>query len=247
MIICESFYTLQGEGSFIGIPSIFIRTSSCNLRCGWCDTPYTSWWNEGNKITPDEVINRIWKEHGFVEHVVISGGEPMIQKDINTLVHHLEYDGHKVTVETNGTIFKEDVKPTLFSISPKLSNSNPHAANFPEGIRKNKSHDEVSDIIERARNTHIKNNNLKTLKKYIDCGIDYQMKFVVQGDQDMDEIREIVETYDIPRNKVYLMPEGFTRKLQRARSLEVAEICKREKFIFCPRLHVELWGTKRGV
>jgi 7-carboxy-7-deazaguanine synthase len=247
MVICESFYTLQGEGSFIGIPSVFIRTSHCNLRCGWCDTPYTSWWNEGDKIHADEVIERISDEHGFVEHVVISGGEPMIQKDMGELVEKLKKNGHIVTIETNGTIYKEDVKPNLFSISPKLSNSIPNNICYPEGIAKDKTNDEIEKAIDKAKKLHLRNNNLDILEKFVNGECDYQMKFVVQGDQDLKEINDIVANYCIPRNKVYLMPEGFTRELQRQRSLEIAELCKEEKFIFCPRLHVELWGTKRGV
>ena len=76
MLISEVFYSLQGEGSLVGVPSVFIRTSGCNLRCAWCDTPYASWNPEGKNRSIDELIAEI--DRHPTEHVVLTGGEPMI-------------------------------------------------------------------------------------------------------------------------------------------------------------------------
>ena len=76
MKISEIFYSIQGEGSLIGVPSVFVRTSGCNLRCTWCDTPYTSWQPEGQLLSVDEVISQV--EAYKARHVVVTGGEPMI-------------------------------------------------------------------------------------------------------------------------------------------------------------------------
>lgn len=237
MLISEIFYTLQGEGFYCGCPSIFIRTSGCNLRCNFCDTYYTSWFTEGGKKTPDEIIKEIYDQWGYVKHVVISGGEPTIQKDLPELVDKLIDKNHIVTIETNGTIYKENLKPSLFSISPKTNNSIPDETKYPKEAQYN----------QKQQTLHIKNNKLDNLHNYIKSDIPYQIKFVTIDENDLQEIDNIVDEYSIPSENVYLMPEGFTKESQEKRALKVAEICKDKKYIFCPRIHVELWGNKRGV
>src|SRR5215469_9962101 len=74
--IAEIFYSLQGEGSLVGVPSVFVRTSGCNLRCVWCDTPYTSWHPEGEERTLPSIVAEV--EQYPARHVVVTGGEPMI-------------------------------------------------------------------------------------------------------------------------------------------------------------------------
>jgi sulfatase maturation enzyme AslB (radical SAM superfamily) len=78
--IAEVLYSIQGEGSLVGVPSVFVRTSGCNLRCAWCDTPYTSWHPEGD----DWTLERIWAAVDAypARHVVLTGGEPMIAREI---------------------------------------------------------------------------------------------------------------------------------------------------------------------
>ena len=119
----EIFYTLQGEGKWVGTPSVFFRTSYCNLRCLWCDTAYTSWYPENKDITVSEAFHAI-TEYG-VQHVVITGGEPFIQgKELMALCAMLSANGHHITIETNATVFVP-VQAHLISMSPKLSNSTP--------------------------------------------------------------------------------------------------------------------------
>src|SRR5437879_196661 len=101
MKIAEIFYSIQGEGILTGVPSVFVRTSGCNLRCQWCDTPYTSWNPEGRDMTQDEILAEVRAHHP--SHVVVTGGEPMIAPGIVELTREL---GMHVTIETAGTVYK---------------------------------------------------------------------------------------------------------------------------------------------
>src|SRR5258708_5450135 len=123
MKLSELFYSVQGEGKLVGVPSVFVRASGCNLRCVWCDTPYASWSPEGEEIAVAEIVARV-REHG-AGHVVITGGEPMIMPDIVELCAALRAEGRHITIETAATVYKP-VAADLASLSPKLSNSTPH-------------------------------------------------------------------------------------------------------------------------
>ncbi len=227
MIISEIFYTLQGEGRYAGHPCVFIRTSGCNLRCVWCDTPYTSWEPEGSTRSVAKISSEteVWRH---VNHVVISGGEPMMQKDMAELVDTLKAHEHFITIETAGTIFAADVQPQFYSISPKLRNSYP------------------GTDYRKEQRIHNSNNTYDALAQFVDCGLDYQFKFVVQGEADTDEIVDLVSRFDVPPERVYLMPEGVNESDLQARSRVIAEICKREGFNFTGRLQIYLWGNTRG-
>src|ERR1700704_5212716 len=87
MKISEIFYSIQGEGMLAGVPSVFLRTSGCNLRCTWCDTPYTSWKPEGDDLPLAAILADV-RGHGST-HVVVTGGEPMIQQDIVQLTQRI--------------------------------------------------------------------------------------------------------------------------------------------------------------
>src|SRR5687767_1127779 len=105
MKVSELFYSIQGEGKLVGVPSVFVRASGCNLRCGWCDTPYASWEPEGEEMLVDEIVQRVG-EFG-ARHVVLTGGEPMIMAEIGELCERLKGRGYHVTIETAATVFKE--------------------------------------------------------------------------------------------------------------------------------------------
>ena len=119
MKIAEIFYSLQGEGALVGVPSVFVRTSGCNLRCSWCDTPYTSWRPVGEEMTVEAILDQV-RQHP-ASHVVVTGGEPMIAPEIVKLTELLT--PRHITIETAGTVF-QPVRCDLMSISPKLANSN---------------------------------------------------------------------------------------------------------------------------
>ena len=100
MKICEIFYSLQGEGLLMGIPTAFVRTMGCNLDCEWCDTPYAR--DGGEEMEVDEVVKMI-RSFG-VETVCITGGEPLIQDDTFVLIDSLLTMGHSIQIETNGSV-----------------------------------------------------------------------------------------------------------------------------------------------
>src|SRR3954466_5525232 len=103
MRIAEIFYSIQGEGRLAGVPSVFIRTSGCNLRCVWCDTPYTSWEPEGEEMELDAIVAQA-KSHP-ARHAVLTGGEPMISPDIEELSGRLKAEDFHITIETAATVF----------------------------------------------------------------------------------------------------------------------------------------------
>jgi len=224
MKISEIFYSIQGEGMLVGVPSVFVRTSGCNLRCTWCDTPYTSWNPEGEELSIDKIVERA-QAHG-ASHAVVTGGEPMIADGIVELTKAL--DMH-VTVETAGTVYKP-VKCDLMSISPKLASSTPVDR---DGGRWAAQH-------ERLRYQP------EVLKRLIGEFL-YQLKFVVTAPADLEEITRIVEVSGADRDHVVLMAEGTDAATLADRGRWIAEISKREGFRFSPRLHVDLWGNRRGV
>jgi len=226
--IAELFYSLQGEGSLAGVPSFFIRTSGCNLRCGWCDTPYTSWRPEGAELSLERILDE-WRAHS-ARHVVVTGGEPMIAPEIVPLTHRLRAAGAHITIETAGTV-APPVACDLMSISPKLAHSTPARSGADDPWP------------ERHERLRIQPAILSELM----ARYDYQLKFVVQSRGDLDEIRRLVRDLGAARERVILMPEGVAAQTLHERALWIAEICKEEGFRFSPRLHVELYGNRRGV
>src|SRR3974377_1118360 len=122
MKIAEVFYSIQGEGMLMGVPSAFIRTSGCNLRCAWCDSDYTSWRSEGTGLNVDNLLKRMAAFPS--KFVVITGGEPLIAAGIEDLCSGLRERGYHITLETAATVFKP-VACDLASLSPKLANSTP--------------------------------------------------------------------------------------------------------------------------
>ncbi len=228
MKLSELFYSIQGEGKLSGVPSVFVRASGCNLRCVWCDTPYASWNPEGDDVPVEEIVRRA-SEFG-ARHVVITGGEPMIMPDIAELCDALHARGHHITIETAATVFTP-IKLDLASLSPKLSNSTPHDRDGGKFVA----------MHERQRL------NIGVIQQFIDASPDFQLKFVVSADRDLDEIQEVLDQIKgwTPAD-VLLMPEGTNAATLDSRAGWIAEICKRTGFRFCARLHVALYGNKRG-
>jgi len=224
MRIAEIFYSVQGEGGLVGVPSVFVRTSGCNLRCSWCDTPYTSWNPEGGDLSVDEILDRA-SAFGAARHVVLTGGEPMIAPGIVELSRRFGERGMHVTIETAGTVFAP-VGCDLMSISPKLSNST------PEGVF-------------HAQHERLRLQPDVLLRLMSVC--DYQLKFVIARPEDVDEARGVIARVEAPASKVILMPEGIAAEALDERGVWIAEVCKQFGFRFSPRLHVHLWGNRRGV
>jgi 7-carboxy-7-deazaguanine synthase len=226
MKIAEIFYSIQGEGMLAGVPSVFVRTSGCNLRCTWCDTPYASWKPQGEDLSLDAILADV-RLRG-ASHVVITGGEPMIQDDIVNLTERLKQLGLHITIETAGTVY-QPVICDLMSISPKLANSTPHER---EGGRWAAQHDRLRyqpDVI-----------------KQLMAGFSYQLKFVVSAPGDLAEVQTILTEVNAHRSRVILMAEGITTESLHQRAHWLVDICKREHFRYGPRLHIDLFGNQPG-
>jgi 7-carboxy-7-deazaguanine synthase len=221
--IAELFYSIQGEGTLVGVPSVFIRTSGCNLRCSWCDTPYTSWQPEGTELSLRQIVDEARSYPA--RHVVVTGGEPMIQPEIIPLTEQLRAAGLHITIETAGTVF-QPVACDLMSISPKLASSTPEGEWAVRHERLRLQRDVLMELMARY---------------------EYQLKFVIQRPEDLPEVRGLIASLDADPMRVILMPEGTDPDVLRERGVWLAEICKEEGFRFSPRLHVDLWGNRRGV
>jgi 7-carboxy-7-deazaguanine synthase len=221
--IAEIFYSLQGEGTLAGVPSVFVRTSGCNLRCSWCDTPYTSWKPEGAEMSVEEVLNA--SAQYPARHVVVTGGEPMIAPEIEALTAGLREADRHITIETAGTVFKP-VMCDLMSISPKLANSTPEGQFAAQHERLRLQPDVLRKLMGRY---------------------EYQLKFVIAQPGDVAEVDALLKETGVPAGRVLLMPEGRDRDVLRERSVWLAEICKDRGWRLSPRLHVDLWGDRRGV
>jgi 7-carboxy-7-deazaguanine synthase len=231
MLISELFYSIQGEGELTGVPSVFVRASGCNLRCNWCDTPYASWQPEGVQRSIDEIVAEVGRYPA--RHVVLTGGEPMIAKDIRDLAAALKRkeSAWHVTIETAATIAPDGIACDLASLSPKLRNSAPDAR-LPDAWRERHEKTRWQPDVVRA---------------WVDA-YPYQFKFVISTPADVDEMESMLAELHrvIPRSKVLLMPEGTDPKTLAARAAWLAELCKARGYRYAHRLHIELYGNQRG-
>jgi 7-carboxy-7-deazaguanine synthase len=224
--VAETFHSIQGEGGLVGVPSFFIRTTGCNLRCEWCDTPYTSWEPEGDWRTIDDLVAAV---PAAARHVVVTGGEPLLWPNLPRLTGALRAAGRHVTIETAGTVF-QSLPCDLMSISPKLANSDPcpsrGAAIRADHARKRLDPGVLARLIEAYT-----------------C----QLKFVVAEPGDLVEIDELLRVLPaVDPDAVLLMPLGVERAEIARRAPWLAELCKARGYRYTPRLHIDLYGDTRG-
>ena len=232
--VSETFLSLQGEGSLTGVPSYFVRLSGCNLRCRWCDTPYASWAPEQTPRTIDDL--RAEAVATGVQHAVLTGGEPMIHEGLGPLSRAFRDAGMHVTIETAGTVFRgpDDVACDLMSISPKLANATPEPGDprDPDGRWR---------ILHEQRRWQP-----DALQRLLDAFGSRQLKFVVTGESDLLEIDAMLGRLVGWRAvDIMLMPEG-TRTPEPDAVAWVVQQCLRRGWLYCHRLHVELFGDARG-
>ena len=231
MLVMEIYRSIQGEGTLMGVPTTFVRFFACNLRCSWCDTRYSWSVREGGTwrtLSPQTVADEI-AELG-ARHVVLTGGEPTLQKELPELASLLKSRGYHLTIETNATIVPEELLPLidLWSLSPKLSSA---GENY---LR----HDALTRFLETLRPQQ------------------QQWKFVVRDDADEQTLRELLEGYPafIERQlPVILQPEGDSAQADYPRALDQLAGRLRDPFWrpynvrVLPQLHVIIWGRKRLV
>ncbi len=240
----EIFYSIQGEGKSLGIPSIFVRTSLCNLHCIWCDTDYTWNWegtpfahlNDGQpayrkfnkkewqrKYPLKEVLERV--QSYACRRIVWTGGEPMMQQPalirLMQQLRHTDPDWY-FEIETNGTYLPDHQLDSLinqYNVSPKLANS----ANAVRLRDKPKvMHRFAAD--EKAH-----------------------FKFVVANEADILEVKALVSKYQIPKKRIWLMPQTAGRISLEQMRQEIVQICLEQGWNYSDRLHIQIWDTKKGV
>ena len=259
MRIAEIFRSLQGEGRLAGAECIFIRTSGCNLRCRFCDTPYASWVPEGEDLSIDEVLAHVERrdraasvatfslpaalaarlraaqpqagshQNGIVPYVVVTGGEPMLAGEVGRLCDELRRQGRHITIETSGTVYLP-VACDLMSISPKLSNSTPSPESDPRWTWRHESTRHAPEVIRR-------------LVAEYDC----QIKFVVDQPADLDEIdRYLAVLAEIERSCVLLMPQGTDPDDLAEKAQWIEPACRQRGYEFCPRWQVAWFNAARG-
>jgi 7-carboxy-7-deazaguanine synthase len=230
MLIAEVFHSLQGEGELTGVPSVFIRTSGCNLRCAWCDTPYASWEPEGKLRALPDLVAEV-DAHPATRHVVLTGGEPMIAKDVRPLAAALRATGRHLTIETAATVAPDGIGCDLASLSPKLLNSAPDPIAHAAWRKKHEATRWQPDVV----------------RAWVDA-YPYQFKFVVARPEDIEELEHMLAALkrEIPRHKVLLMPEATSLEKMRSRAAWLGDLCKARGYRYAHRLHIELYGNKRG-
>lgn len=229
--VAEMFVSVQGEGKLTGVPSFFVRASGCNLRCGWCDTPYASWNPEGPTVGVDEIVKRAVATP--VRHAVLTGGEPMLFPAMKDLAAGLRASGFHITIETAGTVYQE-LACDLMSVSPKLRNSTP---------REGDARDPLGQWRERHESRRL---DLEVLQRLMDAYPERQLKFVVASEADLPEIEGLLARLTgVAASDVMLMPEGVGL-VEASRRGWMVEACVQRGWRYCHRLHIELFGNRRG-
>ena len=232
--INELFSSLQGEGKLVGVPSTFVRTSGCNLRCWFCDSYHTSWEPTHAWRSLESILAEV--DARDPDHVVVTGGEPLIHDATVDLLERLDDRGYHVTVETNGTISR-DAPIDLASISPKLEHSTPTPHRRPDG-------DGDDGWAERHERDRI---DLDALRRLLERH-EFQLKFVVADEDDVTELVDLLErlrdaaSVPIRNEDVLLMPEGATRERLAETRGRVADLALASGFRYTPRVHVDLWN-----
>jgi 7-carboxy-7-deazaguanine synthase len=227
MRIAEIYKSIQGEGFLTGTESVFVRTSGCNLRCWFCDTPYASWSPEGRDLSVEEIVAQC--DEWYCRHVVITGGEPMLFAELIPLAASLRASGRHITIETAGTLYLP-VTCDLMSISPKLANSTPPADRSVRWRRRHERTRFAPDIVRRLAREYV-----------------YQLKFVVDTPEDCGEIEAYLDQFpEIARRRVMLMPQGIDEDTLAEKAAWLEPYCRQNALHYCPRRQVEWFGLVRG-
>lgn len=226
--ICEIYASNQGEGILTGTPSVFVRTSGCNLRCWFCDTPYASWYPEGPYLPANEILTQTLALK--LRHIVITGGEPMIHRSLIELCRALREHEKHITIETAGTVHLS-LECDLVSISPKLASSAPNEEMSGSWHATHNKRRERLDVVRQLISEH-----------------DYQLKFVVDSPSDADEVLHYIERLgvEVNRDRVLLMPQGTDIESLTRHEAWLLPWCQKHEVQYCPRAHILWYGNERG-
>jgi len=231
--IAETFCSIQGEGTLVGVPSTFVRVAGCNLRCVWCDSPGTSWQSAGAPRRLEDLVELCARGP---RHVVLTGGEPLLFPALAELSRRLHAAGHHITVESAGTRWLDGLACDLLSLSPKLAHSAPWARD-PAWAERH----------ERRRLAPA------VLRRWL-AAYPWQLKFVVHGDPprlgaELAEIDALLADLQIPeksRHQVLLMPECTEPERLDAAYRQLVPVCQERGFRLGERLHIALFGHTPG-
>lgn len=227
MRIAEIFRSVQGEGFLTGTDSVFVRTSGCNLRCWFCDTPYASFRPTGTDMSIHDIVTAVGRHD--LEHVVVTGGEPMLWSELLPLTKLLSDRGHHITIETAGTLYLP-VHCDLMSISPKTSNSAPRGTEQRRWQERHERARFAPDVVRRL------------LSEYA-----YQLKFVVDKPSDLEEIDQFVGHFPLlDTNSIMLMPQGTELAALAMIQTWLEPLCLQRGWRLCPRKQVEWFGLVPG-
>ncbi|MFL2869754.1 MAG: 7-carboxy-7-deazaguanine synthase QueE [Pirellulaceae bacterium] len=227
MRIAEIYKSIQGEGLLTGTESTFVRASGCNLRCWFCDTPYTSWKPTGEDLSVEEILSSI-RDLGC-DHIVLTGGEPMLFAEIIPLCRQLHREDYHITIETAGTLHLP-VVCDLMSISPKTSGSAPSPREHAKWYQRHESTRHRPEVMRRLMDEYT-----------------YQLKFVVDTPSDLDDLSLTLDQYDaVDGSKVYLMPQGTEQTELLEREAWLKPYCESHNYQFCPRMQIAWFGAQQG-
>lgn len=232
--VSETFYSIQGEGRYIGTPAIFLRTQGCLLNCIWCDTYNV--WKSGKVYTYSELIE-LWKNYGYFDsykqtHIILTGGEPLARiEELYNFILHLKTLYYKelfwtpfIEVETAATALPGKLRTFIdyYNVSPKLRSS---------GMNEDR---------------RIRPEVLKFFSDLPDHKVSF--KFVVKDRNDVEEAFETyIKPYQLFFKDIYLMAEAQTRQELQEREPGIVELAKKYGFKYSTRLHLHVWDKATGV
>ena len=249
--LVEHFYSIQGEGRYVGTPSLFFRFGGCNMRCEGFGCSEVA--QDGVKVLGCDTVYAVNKEHfshSWVPitraeellsvldlyelpnavDIVLTGGEPLIYANELIFVEFLEKlaaFGHQITFETNGSLnvdFEKYpiYKECIFALSVKLANSN-------EPLAKRVRGDVIYNIASNAK--------------------DAFFKFSIDRDSINIALEDEIQSIQLhsPKTKVYCMPVGGTKAEVEANTEPLIEFCKAKGYNFSDRLHIRIWDANKGV